>query len=306
MRNERNTGRPLRPLACCAAAVAIAVLAWCASAAVAETTHVTSRMMYLEVDPGPDGEIQFIDEMEFSQEPTLVGDGTLAGVEGDIAEGYGLVDLRTAEMGAYAAIENAAYPGGWSRVTASSFVEMRDKLLITTPPGNYPEGVDVVIPYTITGLVEALLQDPGGPPVTGFALLAEVRLALGITTFQDIVDLVEAPGGRTVNTQGELRTTIEPFFSYTEKVTEFDMSASIQADAETAGVNPDPLAMSGIHLGVHYHHTVTLGPVQVPEGVTWTSESGHFLAGEPVHEPAGLGLIAALLLLRRRRRAALS
>ena len=298
--NGRNGGRWLRMPACCTAAVAVVVLALCAPAPAQD--HVTSRIMYLELDPGEDGVAQIIDEMEFSQEPTLVGDGMLSGADGDVAEAYGLVDLRTAEMGAYAAIENAPYPSGWSRAAASSRVEMRDKLFITTPPGDYPEGVDVLIPYTITGLLQAFLQDPGGAPVTGFALLAEVRLALGITTFQDIVDLVEAPGGRTVNTQGELRATIEPFSSFGEKVTEFDMSAYIQADAETAGIDPSPVLLSGVQLGVRYHHTVTLGPLQVPEGVTWMSESGMFQTGKPIPEPAGLGLIGLAMLAVRKRR----
>ena len=299
--NGRNGGRRFRMPACRAAVFGAALLALCASAVAQD--HVTARIMFLEIDPGPDGEYQIIDEMEFSQEPTLVGDGMLSAADGDLAEAYGLVDLRTAEMGAYAAIRNTPYPSGWSRAAASSFVEMREKLLITTPPGNYPEGVDVVIPYTITGLVEALLQDPGGSPVTGFALLAEVRLALGITTFQDIVDLVEAPGGRTVNTQGELRTTITPPYSLTETITELDLSASLQADAETAGINPDPVLLSGVTLGVHYHHTLTLGPVQVPEGVTWTSESGEFLTGPVIPEPGELGLIGlAMMALKARRR----
>jgi len=280
----------------------IALLAWCASAAAQQQVHITSRMMYLEVDPGEDGEFQFVDETVFSHEAMLIGGSMLAGIEGDMAEGQGRVDLRTGELGASAAIQNASYPSGWSSATASSSVEMRDTLLITTPPGNYPDGVPVIIPYQITGVLQADLQNPLGGPVTGFNMLAAVRMALGITTFEDIVDLVSAPSVVTVNRQGELRTTIEPFFSYTEKVTEMGMAAYIDAQAETAGVDPDPLAASGIDLGVYYDHTVTLGPLQVPEGVTWTSESGFFLAGEPVPEPAGLGLMAALVLLRRKRR----
>ena len=302
MMNDRNAGRPLRVLACCAAAVVVALLAWCASAAAQEPVHVTARIMYLEVDPGLDGDLQFLDETVFSQEPALVGDGMLAGLEGDTAEGQGRVDLRTGELGASAAIRNALYPGGWSRTTASSMVEMRVKLLVATPPGNHPLGFDIGLPYNISGLLQADLQNLLGGSVSGLYMSAEGRLALGLTTFQDIVDLVTAPDAATMNRQGELRVTITPPFSTTPTVTELNVSAFLQTDVETAGIDPSPLLLSGVTLGVDINRTVTLGPLQVPDGVTWTSESGMFLTGPPIPEPGALGLTGlALLGLRRRR-----
>lgn len=285
-----------------AAGVVIALLAWCAPAAAQEPVHITSRIIYLEVDPTPDGEFQFFDETVFSQEPMLFGDGMLAGLGGDTAQGQWRADMRTGKLGASVEASNALYPGTWSRSTGSLSVGLRDTLRIITPAGDYPDGFDIALPYTITGSLQADLQNPLGPVVSGLYMSAAIRLKLGLSTHEETVDLISAPNVLAIDNEGELKVTLNLPYSAVPQVTEVDVSASIQVDAEMSGINPDPVLLSGLTLGVDLNQTVTLGPLQVPENCSWTSESGQFLAGLPVPEPGGLGLVGVVLVALRRRR----
>lgn len=231
-------------------------------------------------------------ELHDSATKTAVGPGGL-----DIADARYDADLAHGSLGAYAEAINNSYPipwplGPWSTAQAWVDTGFQDTLRFTIPAGTYAEAVQA----TLRGSVHGNLQVVGDD--TYHAALAHFYVNFR-QVFSDDVQIVGYSAPRDISET--FAFTIPLLAAGTTLTAPLEVGQDLRAELTVfagAGYNSS-YPLSGLATS-DFYSTTRFSSLEVPTGVTWTSDSGVFMTSL-VAEPsstflAGLGLTVLILL----------
>lgn len=232
-------------------------------------------------DSAPEGETLADSQGDSGPE----GQDAFAAYEGQLSTG----SLGAVASGSKPALAQIGGAGGEASLT------LKDTLVFTVPPGDYP--VDVYA--TITGSVEGTVSSEGtftfGSAFSGLRTTFLFNAGSSFEPEDEFHEYAFRSVGGVATEEGEadftLRTLIAPAGIYgTPRNTAAVVGATlfVEASAVSSGVFDQATSASADFLD-----TASFLEIEVPPGVTWTSVSGVFL---PEPAPVALLLVGAAVL----------
>jgi hypothetical protein len=216
----------------------------------------------------------------------LSDSASVTGTFGDFAEGAYFVDLATASLGvyayAYSDFDVGSQAGGGTSEIITSFNET---LTFTIAPGDYTNDLTVTLDGHLDGLIASYAENDKYYP-TAYQTWS---FQMGNDTYNNGAE----PCTHSIDTDFFLTSTILAAGNYTtERSVELSVAASLHS---VAGAPTQEGTEAWAE--VDFYNTGRFYGMNVPDGVTWTSESGVFLSDAsypgtiPVPEPATIFLV---------------
>jgi len=217
--------------------------------------------------------IPIMDDDVLTGQSYVDGDYIKTGAHGNFGAVVYYADISTATVSAYAhshGVQTGPYsfPSGTGRVNKIMF---RDQLTFTVPAGYYPDGVQVSLHGTVVGTISADV---------GAGAQAQCLFSLGADNFDTSLLGVDVSDSGTIQVDESFTLTAELVSPGTTLVeaTEYDESVAIGFhNGHTWSTSYNPGGGNVIGDGdLDFINGLRFTALDVPAGVSWTSESGMF------------------------------
>ncbi len=227
-----------------------------------------------------------------SQTCFLSDDMVASGAAGSLGESHIYADLAAGSLGASVYARGGHIPpGGYFYGEGTGYVGMMDTLNFTVQPGSYTSDLEFTIYGVATGVISTTLDGQAGGSFSA-TLSSAYNYENAVGAWK-----ITEPQTIMIDEPFSLSVLLFPGGVYDSPiVSKAEVSLSLGNPAGLiASANWSNAEMAGLYLW----DTLEITAMDVPDGVTWTSDSGVFMSEPPipVAEPAtvlllGSGLIA--------------